>query len=258
MIDTHCHILPQIDDGAANLQVCFNMCMLAARDGIGTICATPHYNGFWSLVGPERVRRLVDELNAALGVHRGFPGIVPGMEIRVSAELENLVDSSTVIALGNFRTLLIEFHPSGIPTGFVNMAKRLVAKGYSILVAHPEKNLQIQDRPELLFSLLQTFEPWKIMTQLTAASITGEHGRREKRTARLLLENNLAHVIATDAHDDRVRPPVLSKGLEAAESIVGTQKARQMVTDVPNAILGNGGFPEWSEPTNPRKWWRIF
>ncbi len=234
------------------------MCRIAADDGIRTICATPHHNGFWPLVDPDSVCRLAAELNSALAAHGGLPWIVTGMEIRVSAELESLVDSSTVIGLGNSGTLLIEFHPSGVPAGFVNMAKRLVEKGYSILLAHPEKNLQIQDRPELLFSLLRMFEPWKIMTQLTAASITGEHGRREKRTARLLLENNLAHVIATDAHDDRVRPPVLSKGLEAAETIVGSQKARQMVTDVPNAILGNAEFPEWSEPTNPRKWWRMF
>ena len=234
------------------------MCKMATDDGIRTICATPHHNGFWPLVDQPTVCRLVGELNAALAVHGIFPRIVPGMEIRVSADLESFIDSSTVIGLDNSRTLLIEFHPSGVPAGFVNLAKKLIVKGYSILLAHPEKNLQIQDRPELLFGLLQTFEPWKVMSQLTAASITGEHGRREKRTARLLLENNLAHVIATDAHDDKARPPVLSTGLEAAETIVGTQRARQMVNEVPNAILGNADFPEWSEPTNPRKWWRIF
>lgn len=258
MIDTHSHILPVIDDGAADLAQCFFMCQMAHKDGISVVCATPHFNDYWPHNDAERVTRLTHELNDALKFHGTPIRIVPGMEIRVSVELGNLLDSAKIMGLGGSKTLLLEFHPAGVPSGFENLAKTIIQRGYSVLLAHPEKNLEIQDRPQYLFHLLRNFEPWQVLTQITAASLLGEAGRRAKRTARILLENNLAHVIASDAHDDILRPPLLSGGRDAAQNIVGNDRAYQMVHDIPKALVGNSAFPEWAPPTNPQKWWRIF
>jgi protein-tyrosine phosphatase len=44
MVDVHCHILPDIDDGARSWEIAESMCALALADGIGHIVATPHAN----------------------------------------------------------------------------------------------------------------------------------------------------------------------------------------------------------------------
>ncbi len=45
MIDIHCHILPDVDDGAVNLAESVKMAKIAQADGIARIVATPHING---------------------------------------------------------------------------------------------------------------------------------------------------------------------------------------------------------------------
>ncbi len=259
MIDTHSHILPSIDDGSRDWNESIEMCSIAHGDGISVLCATPHYNEVYSTADPDTVNRMITLLNRLLeSLSLGIRAL-PGMEIRVCAELPDLVESGMVIGLGSSRTLLMEFHPSIAPAGFENLARIMLDRNYRILIAHPEKNLEIQEHPEYLFHLLNRFEPWKIMTQVTASSLTGENGPRAKRTARVLLKHNLAHVIASDAHDCEFRPPILSKGVAVAMKYVGPDRSRQMVHDIPGALLDESpAFPDWLGPTNPQKWWRIF
>ena len=236
-----------------------DMCRMAREDGVSVICATPHYNDYYPLVDVARCKRLTREINQVLARENVAVKIVPGLEIRVSVELEELLGSGRLMGLGDSTTLLLELHPAISPTGFDKLARIIIDKGFCVLIAHPEKNLAIQDVPESLYFLMRDFEPWKVMSQITASSITGENGNREKRTARVLLEHNLAHVIASDAHDEKLRPPILSTGVDSAEKIVGVERARQMVSDIPRALLDRTCvFPKWSNPTNPRKWWRIF
>ncbi len=42
MIDLHCHILPELDDGARSIGDSVAMARQAAEDGIEGVCATPH------------------------------------------------------------------------------------------------------------------------------------------------------------------------------------------------------------------------
>lgn len=44
IIDTHCHILPGVDDGAKNADETRRMLRMAFKDGIDEIIATPHFN----------------------------------------------------------------------------------------------------------------------------------------------------------------------------------------------------------------------
>ena len=42
MIDIHCHILPGLDDGAADIYDTLEMALMAATSGVKAIVATPH------------------------------------------------------------------------------------------------------------------------------------------------------------------------------------------------------------------------
>jgi protein-tyrosine phosphatase len=43
MIDLHCHILPDIDDGSKNWEMSLEMAQMAIDEGITHILATPHH-----------------------------------------------------------------------------------------------------------------------------------------------------------------------------------------------------------------------
>ncbi len=57
MIDIHCHILPSIDDGAADDTESLKMAREAVRQGIDTIIATPHHVKYRYDTGPTYGQR---------------------------------------------------------------------------------------------------------------------------------------------------------------------------------------------------------
>ena len=63
MIDIHCHILPDMDDGAKHFTDSLMMAKQAESEGIHTIVATPHHqNGRY--VNPKQdILVKVNELN---------------------------------------------------------------------------------------------------------------------------------------------------------------------------------------------------
>lgn len=253
MIDIHNHILPGIDDGSIDLEESLQMCRIAAEDGIEIVVATPHsFNGQF-LTAPSKIKEATAALNHLLQERSITLKVVPGMEVRITPELPQLLSSGKVLPLNEGRYVLMEFHPVHVPAGFENLAKRLCASGYRIVIAHPEKNHHIQRHPRYLYNLVSTLNPWELLVQISADSIAAAAGRVEFETAKVLLAAGLVHVIATDAHSSTRRPPLLSVGEAAAAEIVEPERAKQMVFDVPRAVLEDSPFPKAWDPQVPKQ-----
>jgi protein-tyrosine phosphatase len=257
MIDTHNHLLAQIDDGPSEEQETLQMCRLARDDGIATIVATPHSFDGKFVTRPEKVRALVAQLNDRLKSVDIDLNVVPGMEVRVGVDLLERLEGHEILPLNGGKHILLEFHPADIPLGFENLLQRILELGYAAILAHPEKNLAIQAAPEFVYKLLLQFKPWELLIQITADSLNGTAGFRARSCSKILLKNNLVHLIATDAHSVQNRPPNLSKAVNIAARIVGDVSALKMVNDIPRAVLMGSPFPEDWSPENPRRWWRI-
>src|SRR5437879_1610099 len=105
MLDLHCHILPEVDDGAASLQEALDMARFCVADGITHITATPHCNRAWPYFRNDilpRVAALNDELAKA-----NIPLIVlPGSEIQLTDVPTYRADfeAGVFCHLGNGRT----------------------------------------------------------------------------------------------------------------------------------------------------------
>jgi tyrosine-protein phosphatase YwqE len=75
---------------------------------------------------------------------------------------------------------------------------------------------------------------------LTAASLDGRLAPGPRETALRLLELNLAHLLASDAH----APGLRQIGMSAAVSAVGDDElARWLTEDVPAAIVADAQIP---------------
>jgi protein-tyrosine phosphatase len=257
MIDIHNHLLHGMDDGPQSREQSLEMCRIACEDGIRTIVATPHsFDGRFVHL-PESIILAVENLNEEL-YSQGIPlTILPGMEVRVTGNLSQALSEGKVLPLNGNRHVLLEFHPLHVPSGFENLVQQFLDSGMRVILAHPEKNFVIQKNPSYIYKLLGRFEPWNILTQITADSLTGESGFWASRTAKLLVRHGLAHLVATDAHSPDRRPPKLSYAVQQLVKVVGNEKAVQMVEDIPLAVLGGKEFPDEWEPTEPKRWWPI-
>ncbi|MBI2864637.1 MAG: hypothetical protein HYX94_08770 [Chloroflexi bacterium] len=239
MIDIHTHILPGVDDGAQSLEDSLEMARAAAADGVRTIVATPH-GSEWStgcnwpeVVG--RVKALQTELDRS-GVN---VKVAPGLEVYLAPGLATQLEEGSAFPLNGGRYILVEMPLNQFPIYAEQAIFELQLRGLVPIVAHPERNAGIQKDPQKLQVLVER----GALGQVTAASLSGGFGSRTRETARLLLQRNLVHVIASDAHSPAGhRSPILSAGVAEAASIIGEERAKAMVAAIPAAILDNREF----------------
>lgn len=237
MIDLHCHLLPGVDDGAETLAQALELARIAVADGIRLAVLTPHihpgrYDNCRSqLLGQLlRFQLQLDEAGIPLQLRLGG-------EVRLGIESLELVLENEVPFLGvvdGYRVMLLEFPHQMLPVGSQQFVEKLLSLRIRPLIAHPERNKSVMAQPEKIRPLVEA----GCWLQLTAGSIAGHFGEGAESTARYLLENDLAWVIASDAHNREHRPPVLSEGRQAAAKIVGEQRAGEMVADRPARIVG--------------------
>ena len=234
MVDLHAHVLPGVDDGPATLADAVMMCRQATADGVDVIVATAHQrteeflNDDLALLEQKRA-----ELQNAVGDE---PGILLGGEIRVDCGLLAEVDrlpGGTLLPLAGTRHLLIDFGFGELGPGPREIVRELMLAGWVPVVAHPERLPYLADDIELMHDLVER----GALLQITAMGITGGFGRLVRDCCRLMIEESLVHLVASDAHDPRHRPPVLSEAYRAIAEEWGEETARRLVVENPWSVI---------------------
>ena len=240
MIDLHTHILPGIDDGARTMEDALGMARAALADGIRFVAATPHVRDDWPTAA-ETMERRVAELRAALAVAGISLDVRPGGELALDRfDLLGRVELARFGLGGNPRALLIEFPYYGWPLALEPRVRELAGRGIRPVIAHPERNAEVQESPERLRPSVDA----GALVQVTAASVDGRIGRPSREAAFELIERGLAHLIASDAH----APDVRGVGLRAAAAAVSDPAlVRWLIQDVPAAVVAG-------TPVPPRPW----
>jgi protein-tyrosine phosphatase len=234
VIDLHCHLLPGIDDGPPDMQESVALATAAARAGIHTIAATPHFRPDHPGVRPEELADRCAEVSAALNAATIDVAVVTAAEVDVTTALWA---SDEELRLASYHQagayLLVETPYTGLPEAFEDWLFTIATRGFRILLAHPERNATFQRHPSRLENLVRR----GTLVQVTAASLLGERRSRTRAFAERLVERGLVHVLASDSHRGAGwREPDLSLGVAAAAAI-DPVRAEWMVTDAPAAIL---------------------
>src|SRR5207253_8871449 len=106
--------------------------------------------------------------------------------------------------------------------------------GYRVVLAHPERIVEVQQDPNQLLPLIER----GVLMQITAAALLGEQGERLRSAAETLLTHGMAHILASDTHGlPPRRPPLLAAARDRAASLVGQATAIALVTSNPAAVL---------------------
>jgi protein-tyrosine phosphatase len=240
MIDTHCHVLPGVDDGPVTMAEAVAMCFASAADGVEVVIATPHQrHQMWPNRDGAAITALVGELQREVGDR---PRIVAGAEIRVDSELLADLDAfeaSGLLSLAGSRYLLLEFPNAGGPEPRPLLHELLVA-GWRPILAHAERVPRWTESPEALAELVEL----GAYVQVTAGSVLGRFGRRARSCCTWLFDRNLVHFLGSDAHDTEERPPGLSLAHEAITRGWGASMADRLTRLNPSDILANQRLPE--------------
>lgn len=219
-VDIHCHILPGLDDGPADWDQALAMARFAVQDGVAWVVATPHQRGRYernsrAVIGHQRdelVRRL-HEANIPLE-------IFCGADVRVDEAIVRAVAEGEVVTVAGGRYVLLEL-PHDVYFPLDSVLRELRRLGVTGILTHPERNAALLRQPEKVAEVIQA----GALIQVTAGSVTGAFGSGVRQFAEELLFAGRVHVVASDGHSVRGRPPGLGEAFRQIARLLGRDAA---------------------------------
>jgi protein-tyrosine phosphatase len=235
MIDLHCHILHGLDDGPETAAESLRMARRFERAGYRTVAATPHMvPGTAWMPSVDQIRKRVAALNQTIQKNDWVLKIVAGMEIAIDPQIPDLLDDNRLLPLGNSSCLLIEPPFQQLPPGWEQVIFSILSKGYSVLMSHPERCMQIAAHPGLIDRLIEL----GVYLQVNWGSFFGQYGRAVARTARLMAQSGQIHCLATDSHRPGWHNPARIQAAAAKlRAVIGQENFQQITTDNPLRVL---------------------
>ncbi len=209
MIDLHCHILPELDDGAKNWEEAIKMAEIAKNGGINHIVATPHIYPDFYFPEIEKIKEKFEEFKSKVK----DINLYLGTDLHLTPETIKYLKEGSALTINNGRYVLIEPPEFFNSEELENMLFSLRAEGYTPIITHPERYEVFREKKELLFKL---FEQGNLL-QLTSASITGYFGETVQDFCYELVKAKIIHLIASDGHSPRKRIPFLKEAYEKIE-----------------------------------------
>jgi protein-tyrosine phosphatase len=241
VIDLHTHILPGLDDGARTVESSIAMAVSAVMRGVTKLAVTPHVRDDYP-TSAETMLAALAQLRGTLERGAIQLDLLPGAEIAFDRVGRLSQKELAAFGLaGNPRYLLIECPYRGWPLGFEAELFRLRRQKITPVIAHPERNPEVQVNPRILSGLLDL----GALMQITAASITGVFGRRARSTALHLIRSGNAHLVASDDHGgrrDAVEVPALERALRDPDLV------HWLTDDVPASIVAGATIPRRPPP----------
>ena len=235
MIDLHCHILPGIDDGPKTIEESLEMARVFEQAGYTHVVATPHaVPGTTWMPDSENIRDRLDELNQAIAKEGINLKVLPGMEIALDPNISDLLDHGKVQALAGTSYVLIEPPFQRFPWGWEEVFFAVLSKGYKVLLAHPERCVQLISKPDLCDQLIES----GVYFQVNWDSFIGNHGRTIEKMAVYLATKGYIHCLATDSHDaDNRNAQQMLSATESIEKLVGRDNLHIISRENPSRLL---------------------
>ncbi|GAB3024417.1 tyrosine-protein phosphatase [Spirosoma pulveris] len=195
-VDMHSHLLPDVDDGVNNSEEALVCLQQMADWGIQRVITTPHVSRDWypnssdSLrAGQLELQRLADENGLAIKID-------VAAEYMLDEFFPDLIDKNDLLTFGKERYLLIETGWVSAPQQLDDILFRLQTRGYTPILAHPERYTYYHTDEASLARL----HDMGCLFQLNWLSLTGRYGRKVRTQAQRILKNNWVDFIGSDLH----------------------------------------------------------
>ncbi len=261
MIDLHCHILHSLDDGPKRVKESVQMAQSLVKTGYRVVAATPHMvAGTTWMPSVEAITTQIGRLNESLRSAGLKLDIVPGMEIAMDPQIPDLLAAKSLLPLGRSACLLIEPPFQQLPQGWQDILFSIMAMGYRVLLAHPERCSHLAGRFDVVEELIDA----GVYLQVNWGSFIGMYGRDVKRTANVFARKGWIHCLATDSHNPHFPSgEQIQMAGNALARVIGIDNLRRLTIENPKNILGDQTVQPMTiidtMVKKPKKqWWRLW
>lgn len=236
IIDLHAHLIPGVDDGAQTLEDSLLLAKQAVEEGVEYLVLTPHHYNNQYINHAKDVVALAENLQSQLDQAGIALRVYPGQEIRMNDHLIDDILNQDLLSLDDGgKYYLIEFPTQTVPDFSEQIMRQLINRGITPVIAHPERNhVFVEDR-----DVYRRFISMGCLGQITTSSIAGEFGDKIQKAAVDMIQQNLAHILASDAHSVEWRPFNYDSGFEALARFFGQEKVEEFKENARNIFNGD-------------------
>ena len=230
-VDLHSHFLPGLDDGADSLATCLSMVQALAKMGFSDLCATPHQYAGRFQAPLDEIRATFDQVSAEIAAALPAVRLLLGAENYWDEVLAERVRQGAPPCYGQGKAFLFELSPMVMPPRLETDLFNLRVAGWLPVLAHPERYLSVQKDLAMAETLGR-----QVAMQVDLAALSGKGNRAEVKTARRLVEEGLAHAVASDMHDPD-DGPAIAQGLVWIDKRLGADAVTRLLAENPRRIL---------------------
>jgi protein-tyrosine phosphatase len=206
LADMHCHLLAGLDDGPRTLADAVTMCRTAYDEGVRLMAAGAHQNDHWPDVTPQRIRAATDTLRDELR-RVGVPvSIFPCAEVMARPHLEAAWLGGELLSVADRGQYLLVEMPHGLFVDLTSSVCKLREAGVSVILAHPERCPEFLHEPGVLEALIDL----GCLVQVSSSSVTDPRSPVDERALRDWFRRGCVHLMGSDGHSPRRRPPRLA------------------------------------------------
>lgn len=205
IIDIHAHVLPGLDDGAADMEEAKAMLKMAYSQGIRKIIVTPHYKRGQD---PKQIMELNRRLQwEARKIDKCF-NLYLGQEILYCEDILQDLKERRALTMCGSHYVLIEFPPLVPYSRMFQSLRKIILARYIPILAHMERYTCLREKgrvKELINS--------GCIMQMNYCSIAGSRFKRQVRWCRLQIQEGNIHMLGTDMHHMNERTPEIENAL---------------------------------------------
>ena len=243
MIDVHSHILPELDDGAQNLELAISMLKESALHGVTDVVSTSHcYPKTETDIKKflHKRKSSYDTLCSGIdSVDTSLPNIHLGCEVNMLTDISDY-DSISALCIENTEYILVEMPYSPWSEWMIDSIYKLTLRGLKPIMAHIDR--YTSQNKENLMALLELDVIFQVNADLFL-------NKKMKKTADKLINDGYVHIIGSDMHSMGIRKPNLQNAKEEIVSRYGLEFFNQMQENA-RYILKNEDIPHRSLAIN--------
>lgn len=194
-VDIHSHLIPGIDDGAADMEASVIMIKKFKELGFKKIVTTPHTMCDYYKNTPEIILGGLEKVREELKSRNIDIEIEAASEYNLDDGLSELIEKKQVLTMGD-NYVLFELPFMSEPPNFQEIVFQFQTNGYKPILAHPERYTYWYDD----FEKYEELRAKGILLQLNLLSLTGHYSPQTKKVAEKMVDANLIDAVGTDCH----------------------------------------------------------
>ncbi len=235
IFDIHCHIIPSVDDGAADIREAEELLRMEYRQGVRSIILTPHFRIGMFETPQEQIKKQFLILKEIAGNISHDLKLYLGCEFHVNMEMLEMLKNGQGTTMAGSRYILTEFSHMAPASYIRERLYSLLLHGYKPVTAHVER----YDAVRRHIGFVDEIIDMGALIQVNADSIIGAEGFSAKRFCHKLLKNQMVHFVGSDCHGTARRVPKIGIAYNYILKKFGKNYADKIFAVNPRCILEN-------------------